>query len=638
MENLQPVIRPTIGILTNIGSAHDEYFANRQQKIEEKLNLFTGVDTLIYTADHSELHSAIAKKKIRSFCWGTSAEADLQIRKEAGGYAINWKQQWQSLVFPFTDAASIENAMHCVALMLLLGHKPAQIQSRLDLLAAVPMRLAVKEAINGCLVIDDTYNNDLAGLQISLDFLAHQQHRRKRTVILSDILQSGMDEENLVKTIAAKIQSNGAQRFIGIGNVLTRNKKWFTVPATFFNTTEDFLRQFESSAFSDEVILVKGSRMFRLERITSVLQRKLHGTVLEIDLGSMVHNLNFFKSRLHPEAKLMVMVKALAYGSGSVQVANLLQYHRVQYLGVAYADEGAELRRNNINTPVMVMNPSAESFESLLTHSLEPAIYSITLLNELVRFLQGRRMAIHIKLDTGMHRLGFDENQFSELLKVLTEHRNLTITSVFSHLSGADDEQFDGFSAEQADRFVRMANEMETTLHIKALRHLVNTAGILRFPQYHFDMVRLGIGLYGVAPVPDATALKQAVTLKTTISQIRTIKAGESVGYSRSGIAGSERTIATIAIGYADGFSRAFSNGKGVVLVNGKLAPVVGNVCMDMTMVDVTGLDAREGDTVVIFSEDLPVTELAARINTIPYEILTNTSDRVRRVFVAEGM
>ncbi|MFN3841100.1 MAG: bifunctional UDP-N-acetylmuramoyl-tripeptide:D-alanyl-D-alanine ligase/alanine racemase [Cyclobacteriaceae bacterium] len=638
MEHLQPVIQPTIGIFTNIGSAHDEQFVSREQKIDEKLKLFTHVEKLIYCADHTGLHGALAKKSIRSFCWGTSVEANLQIRKQADGYAIRWKEQWHSLRFPFTDAASIENAMHGVALMVQLGYEPSQIQSRLGMLAAVPMRLAVKEGINGCQVIDDAYNNDLAGLQMSLDFLAHQQQRRKRTVILSDILQSGMDEEQLVTAIAGKIQASGVQRFIGIGSVLSRHKKCFTVPSAFFSTTEEFINHFSSIPFSDEAILIKGSRPFQFERIVALLQRNVHGTVLEIDLGAVVHNLNYFKSKLKPETKLMVMVKALAYGSGSVQVANLLQYHRVHYLGVAYADEGAELRRHHITIPIMVMNPSAESFESLLNQKLEPCMYSMGILNDLIRFLNGRPLAIHVKLDTGMHRLGFDEKDLPELVKLLSEQRNLSVASVFSHLSGADDEQFDAFTTEQANRFVRMTDALEKTLHTKPLRHLVNTAGILRFPQYHFDMVRLGIGLYGVAPVSEATALEQAVTLKTTISQIRNIKAGESVGYSRSGISDKARTIATLAIGYADGFSRAFSKGKGVVLVNGKRAPVAGNVCMDMTMADVTGLDAREGDTVVIFGEGLPVEEVAKRINTIPYEILTNTSDRVKRVFVAEGI
>lgn len=639
MENLQPVIRPDYGIFTNIGSAHDEHFLNRQQKIDEKLRLFTTVKKIIYSTGYADLHLSVKNNRLPAFSWGTSADADLPIRKEKSDrYAIYWKEHWHSLSFPFSDEAGIENAMHGVALLLLLGYDPLQIQQRLTSLRPVPMRLEVKEGINGCLVIDDTYNNDLAGLQISLDFLAHQQQRKKRTVILSDILQSGLDEERLIQTVVAKIKASGVQRFVGIGDVLNRHKRFFNVPADFFQTTDDFINHFIADRFSDEVILVKGSRPFQFERITALLQQRVHGTVLEIDLEAVVHNLNYFKSKLRPQTKLMVMVKALAYGSGSVQVANLLQYHRVHYLGVAYADEGAELRKNNITIPIMVMNPSTESFDSLLTNTLEPSVYSISLLKELIRFLNGRPMSVHIKLDTGMHRLGIDEENLTELLELLTSHRNLHVASVFSHLSGADEEQFDSFTAQQADRFLAMTARLEQIPGVKPIRHLVNTSGILRFPHYHFDMVRLGIGLYGVDTVKETDSLKQAVMLKTTISQIRNINAGESVGYSRKGISDKARTIATIAIGYADGYSRAFGNGKGVVLVNGKRAPVVGNVCMDMTMIDVTGLEAHEGDSVVIFGAGLPVTEVAERIGTIPYEILTNTSDRVRRVFVAEGI
>ncbi|MCK6616811.1 MAG: bifunctional UDP-N-acetylmuramoyl-tripeptide:D-alanyl-D-alanine ligase/alanine racemase [Cyclobacteriaceae bacterium] len=638
MEYLEGIIKPTYGIFTTIGSAHDEFFENRQQKINEKLKLFAHVKKLIYSCDYAELHQQIKQRNIPAFSWGTSAEADIPVRKEAGGLSVLWKARWHTIQFPFTDDAGIENAMHGVALLLLLGYELSQIQERLMLLRSVSMRLEVKEGINNCLVINDAYNNDLAGLQISLDFLAHQQQRSKRTVILSDILQSGLEESKLAQLIAGKVAASGVHRFIGIGNQLTRHREYFTMPAVFFSSTEEFIGSISQTAFSDEVILVKGSRPFQFEKITALLQRKVHGTVLEIDLGAVVHNLNFFKSKLKPKTKLMVMVKALAYGSGSVQLASLLQYHRVHYLGVAYADEGADLRQNNVVIPIMVMNPSPESFESLMNHKLEPSIYGLPVLRELIRFLNGRPMTIHIKLNTGMHRLGFDEDNLPELMDLLAKHNNLRIASVFSHLSGADDEQFDSFTTLQAGRFQAMSMKLRQILNHNPLLHLVNTAGILRFPQYHFDMVRLGIGLYGVEPVAAGSSLKQAITLKTTISQIRNIRAGESVGYSCKGISDTERTIATIAIGYADGYSRAFGNGKGIVLVNGKRAPVVGSVCMDMTMIDITGINAREGDSVIIFGDTLPVTEVAERIGTIPYEILTNTSDRVRRVFVAEGI
>lgn len=637
MEKLERVIRPVYGIFSNIGSAHDEHFKNRQQKIEEKLNLFARAEKVICSTDHPAVYSAVIKKRIPCFTWGTAAEATVKVKK-GDPWLVYWKGEWLPISFPFADEASRENAMHCIALMLLLGYEPADIQQRLGGLKSVAMRLEVKEGINGCLVIDDSYNNDLAGLQISLDFLAHQHQRGRRTLILSDIYQSGLSENKLAITIAGKVAASGVQRFIGVGDMLMRHRELFDLPAEFYPSTEAFTSQFDPARFEDEVILIKGARAFQFEKITALLQRKVHGTVLEINLGALVNNLNFFKSKLKPGTKLMVMVKAFAYGSGSVQVANLLQYHRADYLGVAYADEGAELRQYNISIPIMVMNASVESFESLLAYNLEPVVYSPSLLRALVRFLNGRPLPIHIKLNTGMHRLGFDDENLTELLDVLKTHANLKVVSVFSHLSGADEEQFDAFSRLQAVRFQTAARRISDELRIAPLLHLVNTPGILRFPEYHFDMVRLGIGLYGVDPTATGRLLHEVVTLKTTISQIRKIRAGESVGYSRKGMANTERTIATLAIGYADGYSRAFGNGKGVVLVNGKRAPVVGNVCMDMTMVDITGIDAQEGDAVVIFGEGLPVTEVAARAATIPYEILTNTSDRVKRVFVAEGI
>ena len=520
-----------------------------------------------------------------------------------------------------------------------MGYSPTIIQERIRQLKSVPMRLELKQGINRCQVIDDTYNNDLAGLKISLDFLNSLQ-KKKRTLILSDILQSGLDEVELMDHILALLTQSGISSFIGIGLMLSSHQAHFkNINATFFRTTEEFLHHIKSENFDSELILVKGARPFQFEKIVQQLQRKVHGTVMEIDLNKMVHNLNFFKSKLKPGVKLMAMVKAFAYGSGSEEVANLLQYHKVDYLGVAYADEGVELRKNNISLPIMVMNPAEENFQSLLSHCLEPVIYSLKMLRAFSQFVERRLMTIHIEVDTGMHRLGFDESDLPEIIAILKNHPSVSIASVYSHLAGADEAAHDGFSQEQFDRFQRFYKTLTDSLSIKPLRHILNSSGILRFPDFQMDMVRLGIGLYGVNPAEGKVAQLQPVAiLKTIVSQIKKVKKGETIGYGRKGKAENEMSLATIAIGYADGFSRSFSKGKGFVWIKGKKAPVVGNVCMDMTMVDVTNIDVQEGDEVVVFGTENPIQEMAASINTIPYEILTNTSERVKRVFFTESI
>ena len=500
------------------------------------------------------------------------------------------------------------------------------------------MRLQLKQGINNCQIIDDTYNNDLGGLQISLDFLAGQ-NRKKKTLILSDILQSGLDEKDLVQKINTLAVKSGVTSFIGVGPVLSKHKDQINIPAAFYASTDELLKLSDWEKFQNEGVLVKGARIFQFEKIVKHLQRKIHGTVMEIDLNAMVHNLNYIKSKLNSGTKLMVMVKAFAYGSGSIEVANLLQYHKVDYLGVAYADEGVDLRKNQINLPIMVMNPSEDSFETLLTHHLEPEIYNLNILQAFITFLNGRTSKIHLKLDTGMHRLGFEEAELSAVTEILTANLNVEIASIFSHLAGADEAEHDNFSREQAQSFFRMTEQIKQTLTIHPLLHLLNSPGILRLKEFQLDMVRLGISLYGINPTTTADQhLKPVATLKTIISQIKKIKAGNTVGYGRKGKVVQDTTVATIAIGYADGFSRAFSQGKGKVLIGGKKVPVLGNVCMDMTMIDLTGIEAREGDEVIIFGQGLPIQEVAQQINTIPYEILTSTSERVKRVFYAESI
>ncbi len=643
MEKLAKIIQPSIGLFTNIGSAHNEGFKSTTEKINEKIKLFATAETIIYCKDQAEVSSLIEKtfgdRKLLS--WGSDASASVQIHYHNGLSKIAWQSRKYTFTIPFRDGASIENIHHCIVLLLHLDVSPEQIQERIGQLKGISMRMELKQGINNCQLIDDTYNNDLGGLQISLDFLAGQQKKNK-TLILSDVYQSGLSIEGLISQIETLIIKSEVRRLILIGkDFASQAGKWknFKGKISQYDTTESFLTEINRDDFHDEIILIKGARVFRFERIVNFLQKKKHGTVMEIDLGAMVHNLNYFKSKLKPGVKLMAMVKAFAYGSGSEEVANLLQYHRVDYLGVAYTDEGVELRKNQITTPIMVMNPSEESFPTLMDYRLEPEIYNLQVLRALIDFLKGKEIKIHFKIETGMHRLGFDEKDMEEAILLLKANTNIKIATIFSHLAGADEMQHDGFTHQQGQEFDKLSQKVIRELNIHPLRHLVNTSGIIRFPDLQFDMVRLGIGLYGLNPTSEnESSLQPVATLKSVISQVKTVSAGESIGYGRKGTAKENTKIATIAIGYADGYSRAFSQGKGVVSINGKRAPVIGNVCMDMTMIDITGVDAKEGDEVILFGKEPSIYEVAERGNTIPYEILTNTSERVKRVFWSEGI
>lgn len=646
MERLEKVIQPSIGIFSNIGTAHDEGFTSRKQKISEKLRLFRNAAVLFYCADHAGIGQEVKEqlKGIQTFTWSRKGGSDVvvhEVRKDKGRSVVDLEHRniRQSFILPFSDDASIENIMHCLCVMLYYKLETPEIQSRLNALQKVAMRLELKEGVNGCFLIDDTYNNDLAGLTIAVNFLEQQQRREAKTVILSDLLESGMEEDRLYKEIAALLSKKGIGKMIGIGETISRHKDLFGPAARFYNSTDDFVKDLKQDSFRDEVILVKGARRFEFEKIVAQLQQKVHGTVLEVNLDALSANLNFYRSRLKPGTRLMVMVKASAYGSGSFEIANLLQFHRVDYLAVAYVDEGGALRENGISLPVMVMNPDRQSFDKLFQYNLEPEIYSFKILQQFVDFLHqhNRSGKIHLKFDTGMRRLGFEEKELDDLVSLIRKDNLVQVASVFTHLAGADEELHNDFSRGQLETFARMASKAEEKLGYKVLKHALNSAGIVRFPDAHMDMVRLGIGLYGI----EANGLLQEQiqtvgTLKTIISQIKHVRAGETVGYSRKGRAEKDSRIATIAIGYADGYSRRFSNGVGKVLVNGTLCPVIGNVCMDMTMIDVSGAQAAEGDEVIIFGKELSISALAQSIGTIPYEILTNVGERIKRVFYTE--
>ncbi len=646
MDALQKIIQPSIGVFTTLGSAHDEGFSSPHEKLLEKLKLFQSCKTIIYCHDYATINDEIIRQK-KTFqeliSWGENNGANVLLEfNNVDSVSLSGKFGSLNFTLPFINAASRENVLHCIMVLLHLGFTASEIQEKIDQLRAIPMRLELKQGINHCQVIDDTYNNDLGGLRISLDFL-EGINMPKKTLILSDILQSGLTLDELSQEVFRLLKEKHIQKFVGIGFGFHSHQKPFNdlhVDCRFYLTTEDFLKEVDWNSFVQEAILVKGARVFQFERIIRPLQKKIHGTTMEIDLGAMVHNLNFFRSLLQPNVKLMVMVKAFAYGSGSTEIASLLQYHQVDYLGVAYADEGVELRNHNIHLPIMAMNPGKDSWDVLLDRQLEPEIYSLSLLNSLVEYLNGRPCTIHLKIDSGMHRLGFEINALADAVKILSNHRNVSVASVFSHLAAADNSAHDPFSKEQVTRYNEALDLIQNGLKISPIRHLLNSSGILRLPEYQLDMVRLGIGLYGIDPTGEfKDKLLTVATLKTVVSQVRKVAAGESIGYSRMGTAETDMTIATIAIGYADGYSRSFGNGVGQVSIRGKKASVVGNVCMDMTMVDVTHIvEAVEGDEVIIFGKDNSIYEIAAQANTIPYEILTNTSERVQRVFFAESI
>jgi alanine racemase len=648
MERLQPIIQPTIGVFTNLGDAHQENFSGLKQKCEEKLKLFANSDILIYCCDNKLVEISIAQSDFNGklFSWGKNENAVMriisveknqnssQIKLKYNGYKINCS-------IPFTDDASIENGLQCIAVLLHLGYEADEISKRILQLETVAMRLEVKEGVHDCLIINDSYNSDLNSLGIALDFLNQQAtvNNLSKTLILSDILQSGQSPHELYKTVSDLLSTKNIQRIIGIGTEISNHADLFhLIEKDFFPSTEEFLKSTLFRNFQKEVILLKGSRKYHFEDISDKLELITHETILEVNLNALIENLNYFRSKLRPETKIMCMVKAFAYGSGSVEVARTLQHHRTDYLAVAVADEGAELRREGIRIPIVVMNPEKGSFGMIFDNKLEPEIYSFQLLNLFVTAAEKLGLTdypIHIKIDSGMHRLGFEPHEIEQLLNRLKSQNQLKVRSVFSHLSGSDEARFDAFTRQQIAVFTSCADQFSASFTHYIMRHILNSAGIERFPEYQFDMVRLGIGHYGISSIPEAN-LKQVCALKTVILQIKEVKAGETVGYSRKGVIDSDKRIAVIPIGYADGFDRKLGNGVGQVLINGQRAKVIGNVCMDLVMIDVTGIEAKEGDIVEIFGDNLTISEVAKWLKTIPYEVLTSVSRRVKRVYFQE--
>ncbi|MFD2288001.1 bifunctional UDP-N-acetylmuramoyl-tripeptide:D-alanyl-D-alanine ligase/alanine racemase [Pedobacter petrophilus] len=644
MDTLAEVIQPQIGILTNIGEAHAEGFASKDEKLVEKLKLFKESELFIYSPDYVYGQDLSALPGQKKFTWSSTQGADLRIIAIApvdGNCHLQAIYQNQEIdcLLPFKDKASIENGIICWATLLALGYSAAEAGLRLGRLSQVSMRLELKNGINQCSIIDDSYSADISSLAIALDFLNQQNQHPKKTVILSELFETGKDDQVLYTEIADLLAQKKVSRLIGIGAHLAQYAALFKCETLFFEDTDAFISDFANLQFSHETILVKGARRFEFGRISKMLTQKIHDTVLEIDLNAMVSNLQFYRSKIKPGIKIMAMVKAFSYGSGSFEIANLLQFHKVDYLAVAYADEGIALRKAGITLPIMVMSPEESAFEALIKHHLEPEIYSLEILNSFLKALpEGTsNYPVHLKIDSGMHRLGFDDAEIANLSSVLKNNHQINVQSVFSHLVASAEAEHDGFTRHQIDTFKVAAEKLIDGLGYKPLLHIANTSGISRWPDSQMDMVRLGIGLYGFdAGLNHNQGLQTVIVLKTTITQVKTVGVGESVGYSRKGVMPNGGKIATVKIGYADGYGRAFGNGTGKMLVNGQLVPTIGSICMDMTMLDVTGLEVSAGDEAIVFNKEHTIMQLAEDINTIPYEILTNISQRVKRIYFYE--
>jgi len=651
MEKLEKMIQPAIGIFTNIGEAHSEGFENIGDKINEKIQLFKNAATAIYCKDEVLIDEALLelqqKNNTTLFSWGQKEDAALcintiQVQPFNTVIKAVYQERKISISIPFTNDAAIKNAITCWCVLLHLQVSDELVQERMLQLKPVEMRLELKEGINNCSVINDSYSADITSLSIALDFLEQQQQHPKRTVIISDILQSGKTNQALYDEIGDILRQKKINRLIAIGTEISKYSDSFIgiKEALFFISTNEFKLMFPSLYFYNETILLKGARIFEFEQISHLLEKKTHQTVLEINLTALVHNLKAYQQQLKPGVKLMAMVKAFSYGSGSFEIANLLEFQKVDYLAVAYADEGVDLRKAGITLPIMVMNAEESTFDMLVQHNLEPELYSFGILTAFENYLSQSGISnypVHIKLDTGMHRLGFEAGEIKSLSKRLSGNDIFKIQSVFSHLAASENKVHDSFTQIQASVFSKAIKQIEPVIQYPFIKHIANTSAIHRHKDLQMDMVRLGIGLYGVdSNLGMQQQLRNVSTLKTTISQIKKVKAGESIGYSRKGIAEKDSIIATVRIGYADGYPRSLGNGIGKMYVNGMLAPVIGNVCMDMTMLDITNIAAKEGDDVMVFGEKLAVTEVALWANTIAYEILTGISQRVKRVYYEE--
>jgi alanine racemase len=647
MEKLQKIIDPDIGIITNIGDAHNENFSGYEEKAREKLKLFKNASTVIFSRDHKIINEIIKhdktfqKKNLIDWSFKDgNAKVFVKIQQNTGECTrleVFYGDTSTNFEIPFSDRASIENAVTVASTCIAIGIDLSIIGHGLSELVSVAMRMEIKSGINNCQLIEDFYNSDPGSLGMALEYL-RSQNKRKTTLILSDFVQSGRDESELYSEVADMVRKTGVNKFVGIGNALMRNSTWFDEEASFYYSTDDFIKNFKSNDFRDEVILLKGARMFELERIAKLLEHQAHITLLEINLDAITQNLQEFRRYLNTGTRIMAMVKAFAYGSGAAEIAGQLEYLGVSYLGVAYPDEGIELRKAGVSMPIMVMNPDISSANAIIQNNLEPEIYSFTSLEKFADAASKHGLfnyPIHLKIDTGMHRLGFLAEESVKAASRIRELPCLRIVSVFSHLAASENPQYDNFTKHQLELFDETSEKIRSAAGHSFLRHILNTSGIVRFPDYQYDMVRPGIGIYG-AGIFEGLSLKPVSRFRTCISQVKTIPAGEPVGYGCADISDSDRTIAILPVGYADGLKRRLGNRNGNLFIKGSKVPLIGNICMDMCMVDITGLYADEGDEAEIFGENISIEEIADQCGTIPYEILTSIPGRVKRIYYRE--
>ncbi len=642
MEHLQKMIQPTIGIFTNIGDAHSQNFESIEQKIAEKMKLFAEVKSLIYCADYRLIHASAQNISCEKYAWSTTGNGNIHVQmqnRDAKTTQITIVQNAKKDVctVPFVDSASLENCVHCIIAATILSAQQT-LDEHIQTLPQIEMRLEQKKGIHNCTIINDSYNSDLQSIRIVLEFLSQQKQHSKKTLILSDVQQTGMANDELYKEISELIAAHEISRFIGIGSEISKYAHYIETEHLLFENTHDFLQAIATIPFENELIVLKGARCFAFEQIAQRLELQIHHTVLEINLNALIDNLNYFRSFLYDETKIMIMVKAFSYGSGTFEIANILQNQKVDYLAVAFVDEGIELRKAGITIPIVVMNPEISTVELAYIHNLEIEVYNFAVLHEVFRCAAlhpEKQYNIHIKIDTGMVRYGFQEHELPKLMQEIKAVPQCVIASVFSHLVGSDEARFDAFTHEQIALFEICSSYIQSLCAYPIIRHILNSAGIERFPEHQYTMVRLGIGLYGISAV-NQEKTRHVSTLKTHISHIRSITSGTSVGYSRAGTTTRDSRIAVLPIGYADGLRRTLSNGVGTVLLHNVEVPIIGNICMDATMIDITGVDAEIGDEVILFGEKHPITTMAQKLATIPYEVITSVSQRVKRIYYLE--
>jgi len=644
MQRLQYIIKPTIGVFTSLGQAHDEGFKNREQKLAEKWKLFGSTVKVIVNKYDDPI---LSFSETVSITIGSGSDCTYKLFYALGlqtsTIELTWAGHKQTFNIPFTDKASALNCTTCITVLMYLGYTHEVIQKRLEQLQSIALRLEVKNAVNNSILINDFYNSDIDSIRIALSFLNQQHRRQKKVVIVSDIEQSGRKEEELYTELANLLKQNNIDVLIGIGNAISKNKGLFNANSLFYGTVKELLddeRKLKEQLHNSSILL-KGAHRFDFEQISKTLQLKSHDTILEIDLNKLTHNVNYYRSLIGKQTQLMCMVKAMGYGSGSSEVAKTLQHIGVNYLAVAYTDEGVELRDASITLPIMVMSPERDSFEDIIKYNLEPEIYSFKLLEDFIHALDKYGIqdafAIHIKIDTGMKRLGFEVGDMDELCKILKQSKQIKVKSIFSHLVGSDNKDLDAFTWLQVEHFKTASEKIEKAIGNIAIKHICNTGGISRFKNAHFNMVRLGIGMYGFGVNDEEIApLQNVSSLKTRISQIKKVSQNETVGYNRNGIADEDMTIATIPIGYADGFNRSLGNANFGVWIHNTFCKTMGNICMDMCMIDITNVKCKEGDEVIIFETAEQVNQMAKAMNSIPYEVLTGISSRVKRVYTQE--